>query len=107
MKNLAQIFSICTAILCVALSCAGLLFRATIYWTIPIAEGDPYGFADILEVFIYFGVVMLSGLTILCSLVLCFVPPCKDVKLGIKIFIAGLGSLAAYLGLHQYVPKLM
>ncbi len=63
MKNILLNIAVASATGCAALSVTGLVYRATLYWKIPVAPGDPYGLADIIELLFYFGILASSGVT--------------------------------------------
>jgi hypothetical protein len=64
------------AVALVAIQCSlvfgGLVYRATVYESIPVAPGDPYGLGDVLELLLYFVLLGSSALTLLCLCALSF-----------------------------------
>ena len=82
-------------------TCAGflvwtLVYRVTIYSRIPLAPGDPYGIADLLE--FGFGLVLL-GIAIACVLtgtLLLVVPRWRSVPLALALVMVGVASVPAY-----------
>lgn len=86
---------------------AALLYRATVYWTIPVANGDPYGVGDIID----FGFAMV--LFLVCAacaatgVLLSFRHDSDDHKLAFRPVLVGILSFGTYFLLHPRVPQLL
>ena len=102
--KIAMIFSSSTLVLLVLF---GLIFRATLYWTLPISPGEPFGLADILELFIYFTILGMAGLLILFALLMLTVPAWRNIRLAIIALIVSLIMPPLYFMLHAVVPRLL
>lgn len=89
-----------------SLVCGGLLYRATVYESIPVSPGDPYGLGDILELLLYFILIGSSALTLLTALVLSVVPSLRNWRAVAALLGAGLLALPAYFLLHTYAARL-
>ena len=89
-----------------ALVCGGLVYRATVYESIPVAPGDPYGLGDVLELLLYFILIGSSALTLLTALVLSVVPSLRNWRTVAALIGAGLLALPAYFLLHTYAARL-
>ena len=100
-------FGIFTSATLVLLVAFGLLFRATLYWKIPVALGEPAGGGDIIELLIFFGVLSFSALSLLLSIVLFSIPPWRDRTLAIILLLLSVISAPAYYLLHPLVPRLL
>ncbi len=93
-----------TAGLLIVLALTGLVFRATLYWRLPVAPGEPVGIADVLELFGYLLILALSALSIILALVVALR---RRYATAIRVsMIAVLTPLAFYL-LHPLVPRLL
>jgi len=88
------------------LVCGGLLYRATVYESIPVAPGDPYGLGDVLELLLYFILIGSSALTLLTALVLSVVPSLRNWRAVAALIGAGLLALPVYFLLHSYAARL-
>ena len=93
-----------TTMLLVCLTLLGLLFRATLYWLIPVEPGQPAGFGDVIELLIYLPIISMASLVLLLSVVAAFL---KNYGGAIRVFLVGVASPLAYYFLHSYVPRLI
>jgi len=89
------------------LAVLGLLFRATVYWNIPISPSDPYGLSDVIELFWFVALLVLAGITIMFSAVIAFVPQLKNARLALILFLAAVLSPTAYYLIHPFVPRIV
>lgn len=98
------------AVALVAIQCSlvfgGLLYRATVYESIPVAPGDPYGLGDVLELLLYFVLLGSSALTLLTALLLSVVPSLRNWRAVAALIGAGLLALPVYFLLHTYAARL-
>ena len=65
-----KIIAVLTVLAAIGWFAAGLVFRYTAYGSMPVAPGEPYGEADVLELVHYGVLLMLSGLSVVQALVL-------------------------------------
>lgn len=80
----------------------GLLFRATLYWSLPVAPGESAGVGDLIELLFYFIILSLSGLVMCLAVVsACLNKHQQWSNLG--LFIVGLMMPFVYYLLHPYV----
>jgi len=91
----------------IILAILGLLFRATVYWKIPISPSDPYGLSDVIELFWLVALLVLAGITIMFSAVIAFVPQLKNARLAFILFLAAILSPTAYYLIHPFVPMIV
>jgi hypothetical protein len=91
------------AIYLICLAFAGLAFRATLYWQIPVEAGDAYSFGDILELHIYLILLVSAALVFLCSILLTLL---KNYKAAVWIFLVSVITPFCYYLLHPIVPRL-
>ena len=89
------------------LAVLGLLFRATVYWNIPVSASDPYGLSDVIELFWFVALLVLAGITIMFSAVIAFVPQLKNARLAFILFLAAILSPTAYYLIHPFVPMIV
>jgi len=47
----------------------GLIYRSTVYWIIPVVDGEPYGLGDILDFGFAVLLILIAGFTLLLSLI--------------------------------------
>lgn len=90
--------------LLVSLTILGLLFRATIYWLIPVSSEEPAGFGDVIELVIYFAIVGSAGIVLVLSIVVAFY---RKYSVALKTSAVGVLAPIAYYFLHSMVPKLV
>jgi len=91
----------------IVLAFLGLLYRATVYWKIPVSAGDPYGFGDVIELFWFVAILLLAGVTLMFSAVIAFVPQIRNARLAFMLFLAAILSPTAYYIIHPFVPRLL
>lgn len=91
----------------IILAVLGLLFRATIYWKIPISPSDPYGLSDVIELFWFVALLVLTGITIMFSAVIAFVQQLKNARLALMLLLAAILSPTAYYLIHPFVPRIV
>lgn len=101
--KIAMLFSSTTLILLVIF---GLIFRATLYWTLAVTPGEAYGIADVLELVIYFTILGMAGLNIILGLLMFMAPAWRDIRLGTISLIISLVMPPLYFMLHTLVPRL-
>ena len=101
--RLAQIIASVGIILAVL----GLLYRATVYWKIPVSPGDPYGLGDVIELFWFVALLVLAGITLMFSAVIAFVPQLRNARLAFMLFLAAVLSPTAYYLIHPFVPRIV
>lgn len=90
----------------VGMCIGGLLFRATLYWKIPVTKNQPYGLGDILDGGFGVGVVLTSLLSFLYGLVLIFFPRLRNFNSALWLIGSALLSVLIYFLLHSRVPRL-
>lgn len=100
-------FSVSLEIAVVALAVLALLFRATLYWLIPVAEGEPYGLADVLD----FALMVLLFITSsLCAGVGVWLSIRGDElaqRLAFRPVLVGICSFVIYYLIYPHVPRLL
>ena len=96
-----------SAISMVLLVIVALIFRATLYWWLPVAPGEPAGGGDVIELLLFFGILLVATITLVIGLLLMIVPAWRDMRLGIVVLIISLISPPMYFMLHSMMPKLV
>jgi len=91
----------------IMLAVLGLLFRATVYWKIPVSPSEPYGLSDVIELFWFVALLVLAGITIMFSAVIAFVPQLKNTRLAFILFFAAVLSPTVYYLIHPFVPRIV
>ena len=93
-----------TAIILVCLALLGLLFRAALYWRMPIEAGEPIGLGDVIELLFYYAILAFSGLTLLFSMLLIWLQKYVD---AIRFALIAINIPLAFYLLHSLVPRLI
>jgi hypothetical protein len=101
-----KILAVVTILLCGGWATAGLLFRFTTYGTMPVAPGEPYGEADVLELFHYGALVALSGFAVFQGLALLFLGRFRLRRLAAFMCLFGLALPFVYRPLHRWTAIL-
>jgi hypothetical protein len=83
----------------IVLGIVGLLFRSFVWASWSPHGGDPYGPSDILELLIFYLVILLSAVCVLAAVGLLFSRQRTS-----RMLAAGIIVPAAYLLLHPLVP---
>lgn len=60
-----------TAIVCLTYA----TWRCTFYWRIPVCKGEPYGLADVLELFLYVGALATVSVGVLAATIAAIFKP--------------------------------
>jgi len=90
----------------VLLGALGLLFRATLYWSLPVAPGDPYGIADVIELLNGYLLMGLSCALIPVGLVLIIKRSVRSPRLGVACLALAASVLFGYGAAHDAVSLL-
>ena len=85
----------------------GLLYHAISYWLIPESSGDPYSPNDVLQMFWLVALLVLSGITVMFSAAIAFVPELRNRRLAIILFFAAGFSPAAYYFIDAIIPRIV
>lgn len=91
----------------VALVLGGWLFRATLYWKIPVAKGDPYGPGDLLDLLFSFAVLGSSAVALASAALLAAVRRWRRWRLVAALAFAGLVATPLFAFVHPHVPQLV
>jgi hypothetical protein len=83
-----------------------LVYRATLYARLPLAPGDPYGIADILELVFWVVLVGTSTASALIGALLLGVRRWRSTRLGLGLLLLGAASVPTYLWLHRLAARL-
>ena len=83
------------------------IFRATFYWLIPVANGEPKGGGDIIEVLLFILLLGSCLLSVLFSALLAAVPKIRNNSYAIQLLLIGVGTPLIYLLVHPLVPRLV
>ena len=99
--------SVILEIAAVLLASLALLFRATLYWLIPVAEGEPYGLGDILEFGLMILLFVVGGLCAGLGVVLSAKGDGVEQRLAFRPVLVGICSFVIYYLVYPYVPRLL
>jgi hypothetical protein len=83
---------------------AGWLYRATLYWKIPVASGEPYGLGDVIELLINFVLLGSSALTLVVALVFAVVRRLRHWRAIGALACAGILAVPLFLTIHAHLP---
>lgn len=101
-----RILAALTIMLCLGWAAVGLAFRFTSYSAMPVAPGDPYGEADVLEL-LHYGVLLgLCGLALLEGILLVALKRFHLIRLGVILCVFSIGLAFAYQPVHTWVAVL-
>ncbi len=99
--------SVSLEIASVGLAILGLLYRATLYWQIPVASGEPYGLGDVLDLgFMVLLFVVAAG----CAATGVWLSASGDAaarRLAFRPVLIGILSFVIYYFVHPAVPRLL
>lgn len=107
MPKLIQRLAMGVAIMTVGLAVFGLIFRATFYWMIPVSPGDPASLADIIDLLIFYGVLLSAFVAMVLAVLLLMVPDWRNTRLAISVLVTSLVVPPMYYVLHDLVPRLV
>ncbi len=83
------------------------VFRATFYWSIPVASGEPKGGGDIIEVLLFLLLVGSCITSILISALLAVIPKIRNNTYSLKLLIIGVVAPLVYWLIHPLIPRLV
>lgn len=95
------------AIIPIVILTLAFIFRATLYWSVPVADGEPIGGGDIIEVLFFLLLLGSCLLSILYSALLAAVPKVRNISYSIKLLLIGVGTPLMFLLLHPLIPRLV
>jgi hypothetical protein len=101
-----EILAALTVLLSAGWAAAGLVFRYSTYGAMPVAPGEPYGEADVLELVHYAVLLVLAGLVVLQGLFLLFFERFRLRPLAAFMCLFGLALPFVYRPLHSWVASL-
>ncbi|NRA62851.1 MAG: hypothetical protein HRU19_00125 [Pseudobacteriovorax sp.] len=101
-----SILKLCHRILLIQLGIAicGLLYRSTLYWIFPVAEGEPYGWGDMIDLGFYLSLLGIMLILIGLALVITLK---KRYHQAVKINILAIVIPLGFYLMHPLVPQLM
>lgn len=85
----------------------GWLFRATLYWTIPVAPGEPYGLGDVLEWLIGITLVGTSVIAIGLAALFAAIRRLRDWRAVAMLGLSGALAFPITILVHPHVPQLV
>jgi len=94
-------------ILVVVLAVVGLAYRATVYWLLPPAAGEPYGVGDIVDFALGMLIFLAGGLCAAAAVGASVSGDGSEQHLVFRPAVIGITSFVVYYFLHPHVPRLM
>jgi len=91
---------------CALLFIGGLAFRATLYPRLPVAPGEAYGLADIIEYGIGMLLLVAAASGFALGVLLIVLRRFALVRLGVVLLVFSLAAALAYRPLHSFVASL-
>ena len=89
------------------LAVGALLFRATIYWRMPIELGAEYGVGDIIDFVLGFVLFIICGLCAGAGVALSAMQHPEAQQSAYRPILIGITSFVVYYFVHPYVPRLL
>lgn len=80
-----------------------LFFRASIYDGMYIAPDEPYGIADVIELYMMFLFLLSLGISILLSVILLFRGKCQTKKAALSLIVFSIALFFVFPSLHRIV----
>lgn len=94
-------------VLAIFLAVLGLVFRSTLYWSIPVSGNEAYGLADVLELLIAVILLGICLIGVLMSLALSSKPRLQPRIQSIQLLVICLVSFGSYWFIHPLMPRLL
>jgi hypothetical protein len=91
----------------VTIAVAGLLFRATFYWTLQPEPGKAYGTGAVLDFVFALALFLVCTLCTVSGVVISFMGVAEDKRLAYRAALVGILSFVGYEFLHGHLPRLM
>jgi len=83
------------------------IFRATLYWSFSVADGEPKGGGDVIEIILFLLLLGTCFLSILYAALLVVVPKLRNKSYSINLLIIGILVPLAFWFVHPLIPKLV
>jgi len=90
----------------VILALGASVYRATLYWLLPPAAGEPYGTGDIIDFALGLLVFLTSGLCAAAAVATSMSGDGSAQHLAFRPAVIGITSFVIYYFVHPYVPRL-
>ena len=84
-----------------------LLFRSTLYWSIPVADGEPIGGGDILEGILFIILLASCLLSISFAIFISIIPKIRNNSYSIRLLIIAIVVPLVFWFIHPFVPRLV
>lgn len=85
----------------------GWLYRATFYWKLPVAPGQPSGIGDVIELGVGLVLLVTSGIDLFVAMILLVLPDLRRWRWILLLVIAGLAAYPIYVHFDGSMPRLM
>ena len=83
------------------------IFRATLYWSFSVADGEPKGGGDIIEIFLFLLLLGSCLLSILYAVLIALVPRLRNHLYSINLLVIGILIPVIFWFLHPIIPRLL
>ena len=91
----------------VSLAIGALVYRATLYWLLPVKAGEPYGLGDVVDFAIGMLLFFISLLCSAAAVALSMKSQGQNQHLAFRPAVVGITTFVVYYFLHPHVPRLM
>ncbi len=95
--------SLTIAYVAIWLAVIGLFYKALLYDHLPMTPGDPYGLADMIDVFFGLSILMISSLSFLLAFATALFQKDHNYTLTIKATALSLAALVLYYFLYPFM----
>lgn len=109
MISLERVKKISTGLQTAAIGIAalGLLYRATVYWTLALEPGAAYGVRDIVDFLFALALFLVCTLCTVSGVAISVMGDTADKGLAFRAVLVGILSFMTYEFLHDHLPRLM
>lgn len=103
LKSISQVLQ--TAAIVVAIT--GLIYRATVYWTLPLPPGATYGTRDIIDFLFALALFLICTLCTVSGVAISAVGNNIDKGMAFRAVLVGVITFLAFEFIHDRLPRLM
>ena len=83
------------------------IFRATLYWTFSVADGEPKGGGDIIELILFLLLLGTCFLSILYAGLIAVIPKLRNSSYSLNLLIIGIFVPLAFWFIQPLIPRLV
>jgi len=83
------------------------IFRATLYWSFSVADGEPKGGGDVIEIILFLLLLGSCFLSVLYAALLAFVPKLRNKSYSFNLLIIGIFVPLVFWFIYPFIPRLV